>query len=43
LVLAGRINKLIDAEIYIGVKTVEFHIDRIYAKIGVRTRSLTGV
>ena len=43
LVLAGRTNKAIAAEICISEKTVEFHLDRIYTKIGVRTRILAGV
>ena len=43
LVLAGYTNKAIAAEIYISEKTVEFHLDHIYDKIGVRTRVLAGV
>jgi DNA-binding NarL/FixJ family response regulator len=43
LVLAGYTNKAIAAEIYISEKTVEFHLDRIYSKIGVRTRVMAGV
>jgi len=43
LVLAGYTNKAIAAEIYISKKTVEFHLDHIYTKIGVRTRLLAGV
>jgi len=43
LVLAGHTNKAIAAEIYISEKTVEFHLDHIYDKIGVRTRVLAGV
>ena len=43
LVLAGYTNKAIAAEIYISEKTVEFHLDHIYGKIGVRTRVLAGV
>ncbi len=43
LVLAGKTNKTIASEIYISTKTVEFHLDNIYAKIGVRTRLLAGV
>ena len=38
LVISGRTNKEIANEIYISTKTVEFHLDRIYTKIGVRTR-----
>lgn len=38
LVLEGYTNKAIAAEIYISEKTVEFHLDHIYTKIGARTR-----
>jgi DNA-binding NarL/FixJ family response regulator len=43
LVLAGYTNKAIAAEIYISEKTVEFHLNHIYDKIGVRTRVLACV
>jgi DNA-binding NarL/FixJ family response regulator len=43
LVLAGYTNKAIAAEIFISEKTVEFHLDHIYTKLGVRTRLLAGV
>jgi DNA-binding NarL/FixJ family response regulator len=43
LVLAGYTNKAIAAEIYISEKTVEFHLDHIYDKIGVRSRLMAGV
>ncbi len=43
LVLAGRTNKSIAATISISEKTVEFHLDRIYTKIGMRTRMQAGV
>jgi len=43
LVLAGRTNKAIAAEIRISEKTVEFHLDKIYTKIGARTRMLAGM
>jgi len=43
LVLTGRTNKAIAAEIYISEKTVEFHLNHIYTKIGVRTRMLAGI
>jgi DNA-binding CsgD family transcriptional regulator len=43
LVLAGRTNKAIAAEIFISEKTVEFHLDNLYTKIGVRTRMLAGM
>ena len=43
LVLAGRTNKTIAAEICVTEKTVEFHLANIYAKLGVRTRMLAGL
>jgi len=43
LVLAGRTNKSIGAAIGISEKTVEFHLDKIYTKVGVRTRMLAGM
>lgn len=43
LVLAGYTNKAIASEIYISQKTVEFHLDQIYTKIGVRTRVKAGI
>jgi len=43
LVLVGYTNKAIAAEIFISEKTVEFHLDHIYKKIGVRTRLMAGV
>jgi|GEM_PF-803406 len=43
LVLAGYTNKAIAAEIFISEKTVEFHLDHIYTKIGVRTRLMAGI
>ena len=43
LVLAGRTNKAIAAEFGITEKTIEFHLDNLYTKIGVRTRLLAGV
>ena len=43
LVLAGYTNKAIAAEVYISEKTVEFHLDHIYNKVGVRTRLMAGV
>ena len=43
LVLAGRTNKAIAATISISEKTVEFHLDKIYTKIGMRTRTLAGM
>ena len=43
LLLAGRTNKAIAAEICISEKTVEFHLGRVYTKIGMRTRMQAGV
>jgi len=43
LVIAGKTNKAIANEIYISEKTVEFHLDHIYTKIGARTRVSAGV
>jgi DNA-binding NarL/FixJ family response regulator len=43
LVLAGRTNKAIGATMFISEKTVEFHLNRIYTKIGIRSRMLAGV
>lgn len=43
MVLAGYTNKQIAVTIFITEKTVEFHLDHIYTKIGVRTRLLAGL
>ena len=43
LVLEGYTNKEIAAEIFLSEKTVEFHLDHIYTKIGVRSRILAGI
>ena len=43
LVMTGRTNKAIASEIYVSEKTVEFHLDNIYDKIGMRTRVLAGL
>ena len=43
LVLAGKTNRAIAREIYISEKTVEFHLDHIYTKIGARTRLMAGL
>jgi DNA-binding CsgD family transcriptional regulator len=42
-VLAGRTNKAIAYEFNITEKTVEFHLDRIYTKIGHRSRLMAGI
>lgn len=43
LVLAGQTNKAIAATMGISEKTVEYHLDRVYTKIGMRTRMLAGM
>ena len=43
LVMAGLTNKTIAGKIYVCEKTVEFHLDHIYSKIGVRTRLMAGM
>ena len=43
LILAGYSNKAIAAEILISEKTVEFHLDNVYTKIGLRTRLMAGM
>jgi DNA-binding NarL/FixJ family response regulator len=39
LVLAGRRNKEIGAEIFICESTVEAHLTRMYRKLGIRSRA----
>lgn len=43
LVIEGKTNKAIANQIYISKKTVEFHLDNIYSKIGVRSRLMATV
>lgn len=43
LVLTGHTNRAIAAEIHVSEKTVEFHLAKIYTKIGVRTRLMAGI
>ena len=43
LVLKGKTNRAIASEIYVSERTVEFHLDNIYTKIGGRTRLLAGI
>jgi DNA-binding NarL/FixJ family response regulator len=43
LVIEGKTNRAIASEIYISEKTVEFHLDNIYTKIGVRSRLMASV
>jgi DNA-binding CsgD family transcriptional regulator len=39
LVAAGRTNREVAAELYMGVRTVEAHLSAVYRKLGVRSRS----
>ena len=43
LVIAGWTNKAIASELCVCEKTVEFHLNNIYTKIGTRTRMLAGL
>lgn len=38
LVAAGRSNRDTAAELYVSVKTVEFHLGHIFGKLGIRSR-----
>ena len=38
LVSKGLTNREVAAELFVSVKTVEFHLGRIYAKLGIRSR-----
>jgi DNA-binding NarL/FixJ family response regulator len=42
LAAAGRSNKEIAAELFMGVSTVESHLSRVYRKLGVRSRAGLG-
>ena len=39
LVATGKTNREVAAELLLSVKTVEVHLTRIYAKLGVSSRS----
>jgi DNA-binding CsgD family transcriptional regulator len=39
LVASGKRNKEVADELFVSVKTVQYHLTRIYAKIGIRSRS----
>ncbi|WGY01680.1 LuxR C-terminal-related transcriptional regulator [Nocardioides sp. QY071] len=39
MVAQGRSNKEVAAELFLSVKTVQFHLARVYAKLGVRSRA----
>lgn len=43
LIIVGKSNKEIALEIFISKKTVEFHLDHIYSKLGIRTRLMVGI
>lgn len=43
LLLAGKTNTAIANEIYISERTVKFHLDHIYNKVGARTRLMVGI
>jgi DNA-binding NarL/FixJ family response regulator len=38
LVATGRSNRQAAAELYVSIKTIEFHLAHIFAKLGVRSR-----
>ncbi|WP_420749127.1 AAA family ATPase [Rhodococcus sp. O3] len=39
LVAAGHTNKEVAGELFLSVKTVQYHLTRVYAKFGIRSRS----
>jgi DNA-binding NarL/FixJ family response regulator len=39
LVAGGATNREVAADLVVSVKTVEHHLSRIYAKVGVRSRT----
>jgi DNA-binding NarL/FixJ family response regulator len=43
LVIEGKTNRAIANEMCITQRTVEFHLDHIFTKIGMRTRLLAGI
>lgn len=43
LVIEGKTNRAIANQMYITERTVEFHLDHIFTKIGARTRLLAGI
>ena len=43
LILVGGTNKTIASQLRISKKTVEFHLDNIYTKIGARSRVMVAI
>ena len=43
LVIEGKTNKAIAYEIQISEKTVEFHLDNLYSKLGARSRLMASI
>ena len=43
LVIEGKTNKAIAHEIQISEKTVEFHLDNVYSKLGARSRLMASI
>ena len=43
LVIEGKANKAIAYEIQISEKTVEFHLDNLYSKLGARSRLMASI
>ena len=43
LVIEGKTNRAIATEIYISEKTVEFHLDNVYSKLGARSRLMASI
>jgi DNA-binding CsgD family transcriptional regulator len=39
LVVRGLTNREVAGELYVGEKTVEYHLGNVYAKLGVSSRS----
>jgi DNA-binding NarL/FixJ family response regulator len=39
LVAGGLTNKEVAAQMFISVKTVQYHLTRIYSRLGIRSRS----
>ena len=39
LVATGMTNREVAAELFLSVKTVQYHLTRVYAKLGIRSRA----